>query len=186
MKIAVSGSVGIGKTTLVSQLAEQLNLPVINESYEDFFGEKAFDLPADELKEIFYQLLEFKNKKEKDYGSYISDRCPVDLLNLWLEVGLWRKGNDTRVFYERCKSYIADYDFIIFLPWAVLPLKQLDELKNHRRRVLNSWVQLKNHANMFGLAGLMLGEQKIIQVPDSILDIQQRVDFVLDKISAEN
>lgn len=187
MKMAVSGSVGIGKTTLVYQLAEQLEVAVVEEFYEEFLGgADKFNSTPEEVAGLFKQLIEFKHNKEKEYGSFITDRCPVDLMNLWLKKGLQRGDTDTRSFYEKCKTLSLNYDFIVFLPWSVIPLKQLEDSAASRRRILNPWTQLDNHACMLGLAQLWLGEDRIIQVPASELGTQQRVDFVLNKINAKN
>ena len=187
MKIAVSGSVGIGKTTLVYQLAKQLEVAVVEEFYEEYFGSTdKFNASPEEAASVFKLLLEFKHNKEEEYGSFITDRCPVDLMNLWLKRGLQRGDTDSRSFYEKCKAFSIDYNFIIFLPWNVIPLKQLDEGGTSRRRILNPWTQLDNHVCMLGLAQLWLGKDRIIQVPASESDTQQRVEFVLDKISAKN
>ncbi len=187
MKIAVSGSVGIGKTTLVNQLAEQLELAVVEEFYEEYFGGKSkFNSTFEEAAGVFRQVLEFKHNKEEEYQSFITDRCPVDLMNLWLKRGLQRGNTDSRSFYEKCRAFSLDYDFIIFLPWDVIPLKQLDDVGKSRRRILNSWTQLDNQACMLGLAYSWLGDNRIIQLPASELDTQQRVDFVLEKINTNN
>ena len=187
MKIAVSGSVGIGKTTLVNQLAEQLKVAVVEEFYEEYFGAtNKFNATFEEAAGVFKQLLEFKHNKEEEYGSFVADRCPVDLMNLWLKKGLQRGDTDSQSFYEKCRAFSLDYGFIIFLPWNVLPLKQLDDVGKSRRRILNSWTQLDNHACMYGLAQMWLGDSRIIQIPATELDTQQQMDFVLDKINAKN
>lgn len=181
MKIAISGSVGIGKSTLVPQLAGQLKLPVIEENYELFFEHKD-KLSSEQLIKIFYRVMNIKRAKEIDYGSFITDRCPIDLFVLWLKKGLCLQEEYSLAFYEKCKLYGSEYNFIIFPPWGEIPLKRLDKSRGNSRRVLNPWIQLDNHTGMLGLAHLWFKDSQIINIPAGKLDQEQRLNFVLKQI----
>jgi len=183
MKISVSGCAGIGKTTLASQLAEKLDIPFIEENYEAFFDQPGkFNASPEELIKLFNQVLELKHKKENNLESFVTDRCPVDLLNLWLSKGLFQKEKAMQTFYNKCKRYAADYDFIIFPPWGGIPLEQLDNTRGYQRRILNSWVQLRNHAAILGIAHSWIDDNKIIQLPKKKSGEKQRLNHALKQI----
>ena len=79
MKIAVSGSAGVGKTTFSRQLAEDLNVSHIAEGYDEFYDESGHVIqPHKRLAEAMVTLANKKFALEKRAGRFVSDRCPVD------------------------------------------------------------------------------------------------------------
>ncbi len=183
MKIAVSGTAGIGKTTLAAALAELLGVTCVPESYEPFFDQPAsFSRPAGELVELFVRVFDEKSRLERDAGDFVVDRCPIDLFHLWMTYGPADDQVQTRLFHDRCLKHARGYDFVVLPAWGSIPLRQKDDAPNHQRRVMNPWVQLRNHAAIAGYTHLWLPAGRIIQLPMPLSDHDQRVRFVLEQI----
>ena len=84
MRIAMSGAVCTGKTTLGKALAERLGLPFIEENLGSLFGRRgASKRTAEETAGAIVACLENKRKLETEAGSFVIDRCPLDLINFW-------------------------------------------------------------------------------------------------------
>ncbi len=183
MRLAVSGTAGIGKTTLAGALAELLELECIPESYEPFFDIKGTlkQSPA-ELMPVFQQVFDQKLEQERQLKRFITDRCPIDLFHLWLTHGQDDDSPQTRQFHGRCLLQARSYDFLILPAWGSIALQQKEDTDNHQRRVMNPWTQLRNHSAIVGLSYLWLPPEKIIQLPMPLSDPEQRVRYVLQQI----
>jgi len=184
MKIAVSGSSSTGKTTLAKALAGRFSAAFIAEGFEALFNPPGTrQAPRPEvLVELFNEVLERKRAAEEAEASFVADRCPLDLLNLWLHRGLQRNQAASDAFCRRCREYTAAYDYVVFPAWATVPLLPVENPGAHRRRVLNPWVQLENHAAILGLAHLFLPAERIIVLPAGLADAAQRLDFILRRL----
>ncbi len=183
MKLAVSGCAGIGKSTLSQALAKWLKLDVIDEHYEALFDEpNKLKQPAPELEALFRQVLDGKHALEQQYPRFVTDRCPIDLFHLWL-VHLPKQHTElTNVIYEDCRRQSQHYDFVVLPNWGSIPLQQVEQPSGYKRRVMDPWVQLRNHASIVGLAHLWLPGIKLISIPQVISDHEQRVHFILNEI----
>ena len=183
MRIAVSGTAGIGKTTLARSLAPLLKLEYISENYERFFEQPGtFKKPHSELIPIFQQVFEQKSAQERLSVNFITDRCPVDLFHLWMTHGLGEDLQQTRRFFDQCLKQARSYDFLILPAWGSIALNQKEDSGNCQRRVMNPWTQLRNHAAIVGYSYLWLPAEKIIQLPMPLSDPEQRLHFTLEQI----
>jgi len=183
LRVAICGSGGVGKTTLAVPLARQLRATYIPEHFESFFDRPGkFRSPPPILAELFNEVLERKRAEEQAQESYVVDRSPIDLFNLWLAQGLALRAEDTKRFHANCRDYCAAYDFVVILPWGALPLVPSDHVTGRQRRVLNPWVQLSAHASIAGLARMWIEPQRIVELPASITDAQERLGFVMGRI----
>ena len=80
VRIAVTGSAGTGKTTLVDALAKEHGLPVVPEGMRDHLertGVDLHDLTPQELRELVQTLWRERQVREQE-PTWISDRCSVD------------------------------------------------------------------------------------------------------------
>ena len=182
VKVAISGSAGIGKTTFARALAERCGCRLIEEGYDGLFGADARFLPSRmRLRHEILAVLERKNAREDDVPAFVADRCAVDLFNLWMSRGF---GDDERMtgwLYQRCRRYMAKYDVVFVLPWSAIPLRQIATPVN-RRRSLNPWFQLYNHANVIGLLHQWLPPARLIPMPYRLSGLHERVAFACEKI----
>jgi hypothetical protein len=71
---------------------------------------------------------------------------------------------------------------IIFPPWGVLDLQQVEDENSRRRRVMKPWVQFRHHSTMIGVALQWVPVTKILPIPTGFADIDKRVKFVLDRL----
>ena len=180
VKVAISGSAGIGKTTFARALAERRGCRLIEEGYDGLFGADARFLSSrTRLRHEILAVLERKNAREDAAPAFVADRCAVDLFNLWMSRGF---GDDERMtgwLYQRCRHYMAKYDFVFVLPWSAIPLRQIAAPVN-RRRSLNPWFQLYNHANVIGLLHQWLPPRRLIPMPYRLSALHDRVAFACD------
>jgi predicted ATPase len=186
LKIAISGCAGIGKTTLATDLAEYFNVEIINESYERFFNENgSFISPPKLLQQKIIDVLHEKHKCEDKAGSFISDRCPIDLFNLWLSRGFAKNQKRTLELSQHCRAYVKKYDFIIVLPWGSIPLQQIDEHNDNRRRVMNPWTQFHNHSVIIGLCQQWVPSSKLLPVSGNLKNHKERLELVIKTLEKQ-
>ncbi len=177
VKIAVSGAVSTGKTTLGKALAGELGVAFIAENLESLFyieREKMAD-PAKHAK-LFLKCLESKRQLELLQESFVVDRCPVDILNFWFAKHLHSR-TDTQPIYERCRRDMLLYDRIVLLPFGVLPFEKNSEDGDPKRNA-ETWFRLHGSARITGLAHHFLEPDKIIHMPKNIVELDARINFV--------
>ena len=170
MKIAITGSACIGKSTLALKLAEKLEVGLIKENYQSLENVKSMDDFAEKLIYIQQQKL-----LQEDQGSFVSDRCPIDLMHLWLyhEFHLIQSESDT--FIQSCIQQVRQYDFIIIPPWNSFKLEQ----NAQGTRVINSLTQLRNHATLVGYTHMFCRPKSIIEIPQSVNTCEERVNLII-------
>lgn len=183
VKIAISGSAGIGKTTLAGALAARRGYRLIEEGYDGLFGSDAgFVKPRARLRHEILALLELKNSREDEAAAFVADRCAVDLFNLWMSRGFGDDQEATAWLYHRCRHYVAKYDVVFVLPWSAIPLRQITLVAN-RRRAMNPWSQLYNHANVIGLLHQWLLPARLVAIPFHLMALGERVEYACEQIN---
>lgn len=181
MKIAISGCAGIGKTTLANRLAAELRVPLIDENYEPIFqSPEIFSGPVRDLAAALLAVHEKKRALESQHGSFVTDRCPVDIFNIWLNRGLGECQQETADLFEQCLAQVRQYDLLIFPPFGVLEMQQTCNANDGRKRNLNPWGQYHSYRSMVGLATLWMEPGRLLYLPASLLTIAARVEYVLE------
>jgi len=178
LKIAISGAVSTGKTTLGKALAGELGVTFIDENLEPMFritiAERNDPL---EIAQRIMKCLERKRALESKEESFVVDRCPLDILNFWYAFRLHSRV-DTQAIYERCVDYMKLYDFVVLLPYGVLSYER-EPKDDGLERSDKPWDQLHGSARIFGFAHHFLAPDKIIQIPKVVNEVEARLKFVM-------
>lgn len=177
MRIAISGAVSTGKTTLGTALASELGLPFIAESMEDIPWRGA-SITA--FASGLLDSLEKKRTMEAAQDGFVVDRSPVDIFNFWL--GRLTDHSDTEKVHSLCASYMSDYDAVILLPWGVLALEQVAGPEEGVKRNLNRWVQLRGSALIAGLTYHFVPAERIIDIPRQVSAHDDRLRYAKERI----
>lgn len=178
MKIAISGAVSTGKTTLAKALAEDLDLPFIPENLETVFGPAHLRTPhPGGLPMALLDCLFRKLNLEQHHGGFVVDRSPVDIFNFWLAFQLIEHPKTEEV-YTLCRTLMASYDAVVLLPWGVLELDRSADPVTGVRRQVNKWVQFNGSVTIAGMVHHFVAGDRIIDVPKEITAHRDRLHFV--------
>lgn len=118
-RIIVTGASGVGKTTLVAELAPLLSLPSIPELARDMCAQLGYqrigDIPDQE--DFKRKVLHAQIELEEEMGEFISDRSTIDCWVLWQR---WNINNamtyDTEAYYTTARAQAEKYSHIIYVP----------------------------------------------------------------------
>ncbi len=190
MRLAITGASFCGKTTLANNLAKLLNLPIFHEGL-DLINDslkKGEDVPN--VINAFKTTLKNRIKTEnKHKDGFISDRCPLDIYNYWSIYTPLIENSYSTVFHDNCKTQMQKYDYVIIPPWGVVSFNDINpnqdaptlrKLDKRPPPKMNPWMNLSRHASMIGLAYIWLPPEKIILIPNSVADIDERVAWLLE------
>lgn len=132
MRIAFTGSGGTGKTTLLTEVNKELNLPVIGEGIREWLKNNDFkdfkDMTIHHVVKMQEDTLKRKMDIESELQSFVSDRTTVDNLSYALRwIGSVDTDYDTwmaQYITNAMNHANANYDIIFMLPWGVLPIEK--------------------------------------------------------------
>jgi hypothetical protein len=187
LRIALSGSGGVGKSTLAKALAGHFRLPLIDEHFDSFIDRSNLSAkPLRRFGEELVAILEHKSALEDQYGGFVTDRCAIDLLHLWgfykLDLHFAEKTNQQ--FFRACISRIRRYDFVVLPAWGSLPLQSVElDRAGKVSRNQNRYSQLKHHASTLGLVHMFVQKARIIELSPRLTDLDERVLRVSDLIT---
>jgi nicotinamide riboside kinase len=175
-RIAISGSAGVGKTTLARGLAETLQLPYLEEGMRRRLegGLDLHGLSRDAMRGLLVELWDEREAEEDAAvarcGGYVSDRCAVDWAAFYLYYGFTNPEDGTESFLARMKERSATaYDAVVVLPWGALPLE------HDGVRSTNRWKQLHFQGLLEGLLGRYLPGGSLLQLPDGLERLEARL-----------
>lgn len=182
MKIAISGAVSTGKTTLGKSLAARLQLPFVEENLEAMFGSNREDgKRAEAMAAGLLECLETKRALEQQHDGFVVDRSPLDILNFWF-AGRLAPHPDTQKIYDLAETYLTDYDAVILLPWGVIELEPAPAGETAMRRRMDVWAQFRGSVTISGLANHFLADDRLIRIPKSVQSPEQRLKFALESL----
>ena len=181
-RLALSGSAGVGKTSLGLALSEKLVLRYVPEGMRSRL-ERGLDLRAlqhDELKALILELWKEQVAAEDAATAagegFVSDRSPLDYLAFWMAYGFVHDVEASDTLYREVVERIPHYDRIILLPFGVLPL-EADGV-----RTANVWIQRRFQSTVRGLLEEEVGLPRFVQMP-SLLSLEKRVDWCVDLLT---
>lgn len=182
MKIAVSGSAGIGKSSLAKAISEKLGLPLIAENYEALFDNPDKFNKPDLIAAQILKIFSTKHQLEAKYDSFITDRCSIDLFHFWMKIGLWIRQKETDQLYDTAIQQAGQYDLIVLPPCGLLQISSDHEAGDARKRSLSPHVQQYNHASIAGLAIQWVPIDRLLFLPNIKQSIDERVEEVMKKL----
>lgn len=171
LRIAVSGSAGVGKSTLTRRLAAELGVPWIGEGMREYLERTGTDLHTLGhlgVRDLVRQLWEERKDAEAAAGSFVADRASHDFGAFWLYYQFASADAVTETFMAETLAP-SRYDAIFLLPWGKIPLVD-DGI-----RTPNPWTQLHLQLVLEGLLRLHAPETRTI----AATDLDQRVAEVL-------
>ncbi len=181
-RIAISGSAGVGKTTLARHLARAWDLPYLEEGMRRRLeaGLNLHALSRDAMRGL---LLELWDEREADeeaavarHGGFVSDRCAVDWAAFYLYYGFTNPEDVTGPFLDRMRARAARaYDLVIVLPWGALPL-QHDGVRS-----TNQWKQLHFQGLLEGMLQRFLPAGVLHVLPEGLTRVESRAAWVRDR-----
>jgi AAA domain-containing protein len=178
VKIAISGSGGIGKSTLAGVLAERRSLKLIDECLEPLFQEGSKEVSPARFAEVLISIQENKSQQEQGVDRLVTDRCGLDLMHIWMNNGLHLGTNLTDSFFAACRQQLHSYDYILIPPWGSFRVELLTDQEGSKQRNLNPLVQLRTHATIVGFAHMFVEKKRIIEIPQTINTLEERVQFI--------
>ena len=127
-RIALSGSAGVGKSTLAARLARTLDLPLIGEGMREYLERTGADLhalgPAGVralVLDLWAERQEAEARALREAGGFVADRSSYDFGAFWLYYRF--AGEDAETERLLADALAPDrYDVVYLLPWGAIPL----------------------------------------------------------------
>ncbi len=146
--IALSGSAGVGKTTLARRLAAERGVPFIGEGMREYLERTGVDLHTlghAGMRQLVLRLWEERKEAEAAApNGFVADRSAYDFGAFWLYYQFAGNDADTeRILRETLAP--RRYDAVYLLPWGRIPLVA-DGV-----RTPNPWTQLHLQLVLEGL-----------------------------------
>ncbi len=179
-RLALSGSAGIGKSTLGRELAERLGVPFIDEGMRRRLeaGLQLHGMSEDRHRALLVDLWEEQVREEDaavaEFGGFVADRSSVDFAAFAL---LFHSHvpEFCEAFVPRVLSAVSRYDAVIVLPWGVLPL-QADGYRS-----TNRWYQRRFQSTVEGLVRREVPPGRAWFLP-GLSELEERLTWVQERV----
>lgn len=127
VKVAISGSDGTGKTTLVNEISKRFNVPIVPEFARDVAEEMNIPDLAGMSPSLAYsfqlEVMDRKIKEEQKHESFIADRCTADNLAYYTRQCSRDLPDAANSHYvDMCLENLKKYDKIFLLMPNSIPL----------------------------------------------------------------
>ena len=181
-RIAISGSAGVGKTTLAARLAACFEVPLIEEQMRPLIesGVDLHDLTLDERKALLLDHYETAvlamQTAITTHGGFVSDRSPADFAAFWLLYGF---GDDaeTDAFFGRTATDSALIGLSIMLPWGAIPL--IDD----GVRLADRWRQLHYQTLVEGVSRRYFDAERRVDLPADVIELDDRIAWASEMVN---
>ena len=142
MKIAITGTHRVGKTTLAESLQEFL--PDYDYKPEPYYDleEKGFVFSETPNVEDFLEQLEYSiDQISKSGGNVIFDRCPVDILAY---IQALKDSENIQSLYYKVQQVMTEIDLMVFVPIedpdVIVCPESESELRSQVNEILSEWI----------------------------------------------
>lgn len=177
-RIGITGSAGVGKTSLATALAEDLAVPCLHEemrAYLERTGTRLSNLPGELVAPILQELWRERSATELAVAAFVADNCCLDFAAYALYYGCVE---DTRTaalpaWLAEPLRNLAHYDAIFVLPWGTLPYV------NDGVRGPSQYQQLRYQCIIEGLLRRYAAPGSLHFLPDEIADLAERRRWAL-------
>lgn len=147
-RIALSGSAGVGKSTLARRLAAEWGVAYIPEGMREYIEGGGVDLHTlghDGMRDLVARLWDDRKSAEMAAINFVADRSSYDFAAFWLFYGFARLG-DALTEQLMAETMAPDrYDRVILLPQGGIPFVS-DGVRSS-----NPWTQLHTHLLIEGM-----------------------------------
>ena len=118
-RIAIIGSAGVGKTTLIEKLKDELRLAIIPEQARIICKELGYKNIYEIDKPNYFRQLALKNqiKKEEILKEFISDRSTIDCWVHWVRWS-WSEAKtfESEKYFKLAFNQALKYSHVIYVP----------------------------------------------------------------------
>lgn len=164
-RIAISGSAGVGKSTLARRVAEELGWPYIPEGMREYLESGApslHDLGPRGVRDLVLRLWEDRKGAEARAGdAFVADRASYDFAAFWLYYRFAERDDATERYFAETLDPTR-YDAVFLLPWNRIPLVA-DGVRSS-----DPWVQL--HVQLLIEGMVRRGARHVVEVTAGPLD----------------
>ena len=192
MKIGITGTSSVGKSTLAAKLSEVTGLPLLSDvelharafNLMELRGKAPHtryfpDLTTEEHIEFERCLLPMRKKMQEENPHFIADESPLDFIN-WYYVICGQHPElmpheEFSLYYEEWLKQIDDYDLIWYLPFGSLPV--VDDNRRFTNRVQLEFWDNAIRGLIFKLSDRLQG--RIYIMPNNVVELLHRVNKVL-------
>jgi hypothetical protein len=184
MKIAITGATNSGKTTFASNFSKRNNIPLIEERFSEIRSLFMLGSYIEYIIGKFEEIFSDKSAKEKELGDkFVSDRCGIDLFVFWSTNPQLRSHPISAEFYKKWKAQTENYDYLVAMPWGTISYTDPEEWYAQRpNKKMNPFLNLIRHGTMIGLANMWIGPEKTIIIPDDIIDLDERTEWLTQRL----
>lgn len=181
-RLALSGSAGVGKSTLARALSASWSVPYIPEGMRDRLeaGLDLHSLDHDGLASLIVELWQEQRGRERDAvgraGGFVADRSSIDFLAYWLLYRLDFDSERTAALHDDLRAHTGSYDAILLLPWGALPLT------HDGVRSTNRWNQLHLQATLEGLLHRLVPPERLLVLPTELHAVDDRIAWTRSRL----
>lgn len=183
LRLAMSGSAGVGKTSLGQRLASSLGVPYVPEGMRSRLeaGLSLHDLDhgalCDLVEELWVEQQAAEDAAIRSVGGFVSDRSALDYAAFWLYYRFTGDMARTERFFASVMQRAALVDRIVLLPWGVVPLVA-DGV-----RAPNPWLQRHYQSILEGLLFREVAADRLLVLP-ALDGLEKRARWVLRSVGA--
>lgn len=112
MKIAITGAMGVGKTTLGKDLSEATAIRLLPEVAREM-AKNGHLLDTEATPETELKIADYQRRLESGYSSWIADRCMVDVLAYTMVLFPEEEELANEINEKLCDT---EYDIILYIP----------------------------------------------------------------------